>query len=89
MCLLSPTGNFAQVERKEFGCGLGFADLRVPEQQHCLMLPLLKSSPWMQCGSAVHSVQCMNRKGVQDCPAQKFEHLVTSLFLEWFIVITV
>lgn len=34
---------FADVHLEELGCG--FADLPVHEQQHCLMLPLLKSMP--------------------------------------------
>lgn len=43
LCLLSLSGNFTQVERKELSCG--FADLHGLEQQHCLMLLLLKSMP--------------------------------------------
>lgn len=32
VCLLSPTGNFVQVEKKEFSCCLGFADLHMLDQ---------------------------------------------------------
>lgn len=48
----------------------------------------LCSSPWPWVGvQCIQSSEWAGKNRVQECPAQKFEHLATSFFLELFIVI--